>query len=409
MPAGAAHRPPMVLVRSALCLCQLAAFSAPVRGFKFLSIGDWGDPAAKELNKWMGAESGVEFVIGIGDNFYSKGVSGIKDPQFKEKFEETFTEPGLNVSWYITAGNHDYYGGETGIKAEIEYSKHSSRWEFPDYYYDEKITAKDGTKVHVIAIDTWRLNGGDTFVKFDAKSGRMALHSKAAVQEALDSGAMLQSTYDTLIAHFDEEDPDDPIPWCGGGRAGGAPCTGDQEQLQWLEKVLMTSDADWKVVMGHFPIYSCTRGEHGETPKLIAVLDPILHKAKADMYFNGHDHILQHTAREGVHYFGSGAGAMKHTGVNAQYKGLMGYHESHYGFMVHEGNKTALTTTFVIDDGSKPYSYTIHKGVGHQRTGVAALRGGAPLEQRAAGNDGSLPRAHLPKSKGLTGPSRVKS
>jgi hypothetical protein len=100
---------------------------------------------------------------------------------------------------------------------------------------------------------------------------------------------------------------------------------------------------------------------------------------------------------------------MKHTGVNAQYKGLMGYHESHYGFMVHEGNKTALTTTFVIDDGSKPYSYTIHKGVGHQRTGVAALRGGAPLEQRAAGNDGSLPRAHLPKSKGLTGPSRVKS
>jgi hypothetical protein len=34
------------------------------------------------------------------------------------------------------------------------------------------------------------------------------------------------------------------------------------------------------------------------------------------MYFSGHDHILQHTIRGGVSYFGSGAGAQKHTGVD---------------------------------------------------------------------------------------------
>lgn len=396
------------LVQSIAALAVLGASDA----FTFVSIGDWGDPAAKELNQYMGAKK-PEFVLAIGDNFYSKGVTGLTDPQFKAKFEDTFTDPNLNVTFYVTSGNHDYYGGQVGISAEIEYTNHSSRWEFPDYYHDKEFTTKDGTTILVVAIDTWRLNSGDTFVKFDAKSGRMALHSKAAVEEALASGNMLQSTYDTLMEHFEEEDPDDPIPWCGGGRAGGAACTGDQEQLEWIKSTLMGSEADWKVVMGHFPIYSCTQHEHGDTPKLIAELDPILHAAKADMYFSGHDHILQHTLREGVHYFGSGAGAMKHTGVNKQYKGLLGVHESNYGFMVHEGNKTAMKTTFVIDDGSEPYTYTIIKpprgqaasasapvsrGSGPSAVQVdamqgGALRGGSPLEQVASGNDGSAPRA----------------
>ena len=47
----------------------------------------------------------------------------------------------------------------------------------------------------------------------------------------------------------------------------------------------------------------------------------------------GHDHILQHTKRGDVHYFGSGAGAMKHTGINLKYEGLLGVHEGHYGFV----------------------------------------------------------------------------
>ena len=383
--------------------------------FTFLSIGDWGDPAAKQLNPLMGKET-PEFVLAIGDNFYSKGVTGVTDPQWDTKFEKTFTAPSLNVSWYVTSGNHDYYGGKAGINAEIAYTKHSNRWQFPDYYHSKDLTAKDGTTLQIVAVDTWRLNGGDTFVKFDPKTERMALHSKALLDEKLASGAMNQATYDTLLTNFDEEDPENPIPWCGGGRAkDGPPCEGDQEQLDWIEKTLMGSDADWKIVMGHFPIYSCTRGEHGETPKLIADLDPILHKAKADMYFNGHDHILQHTMREGVHYFGSGAGAQKHVGVNSNYTGLLGVHAGHYGFMLHEGNKTSMTTTFVIDDGSKPYTYTINKGgaSGAVSQSGAATRGGqAPAERLASRNDGSSPpgvgaaalrgdRATIPTAKGL--------
>ena len=127
-----------------------AAVLPAAAAFEFLSIGDWGDPAAKLLNPFMGQTS-PEFVIAIGDNFYSKGVKGITDPQFEQKFEQTFTAPSLNVSWYVASGNHDYYGGETGINAEIAYSKKSSRWTFPDYYYDEEITTKDGTKILVVS------------------------------------------------------------------------------------------------------------------------------------------------------------------------------------------------------------------------------------------------------------------
>jgi hypothetical protein len=47
-----------------MAVVMLALLDGAV-GFEFLSIGDWGDPAAKELNPWMGKEN-PEFVIAIG-------------------------------------------------------------------------------------------------------------------------------------------------------------------------------------------------------------------------------------------------------------------------------------------------------------------------------------------------------
>jgi hypothetical protein len=87
--------------------------------------------------------------------------------------------PSLNVTWYVTSGNHDYYGGQAGIDAEIEYSDHSNRWHFPDYYYNKELTTADGTTILIVAIDTWRINGGDTFVKFDPQVGGARAHQYA--------------------------------------------------------------------------------------------------------------------------------------------------------------------------------------------------------------------------------------
>ena len=60
----------------------------------------------------------------------------------------------------------------------------------------------------------------------------MALHSRARVDAARRSGRIDEATYETLIEHFEEEDPADPIPWT-------PTKPHDQVQLDWLEKVLM--------------------------------------------------------------------------------------------------------------------------------------------------------------------------
>jgi len=329
-------------------------FLAPCAlGFEFLSIGDWGDASAKEVAPYMAGDlvNAPEWVIGIGDNFYSKGVQSVDDPQFKDKFEDTFVGDKLQIPWYLVSGNHDYYGGDKGIAAEIEYTNKSTRWNMPAHYYDKVLTGKDGVTVHLIGVDTWRLNGGDTYVAYDVKTGRMALRNESHVHHQYKTGVMEKAKRDILLKMFEEDkDAENPVTF-----------SADQAQLTWLDTVLKNTTADWKVVMGHFPVYSCTTGEHGDTPNLIKYLLPVLQDNKVDMYFNGHDHILQHILKDGIHFFGSGAGAMKHTGINSNYTGLMGSHTGHYGFMIHDVSKTEVKTTFVDDQGTLPYTYTITK------------------------------------------------
>lgn len=330
----------------------LAGMVAGASGFEFLSIGDWGAAAAKQVVPYMTGSlvTAPEWIIGIGDNFYSNGVTSVDDPQFKDKFEDTFVGTKLNVPWYLISGNHDYYGGDKGIQAEIDYSKKSTRWNMPAFYYDKVLKGKDGVTVHLIGIDTWRINGGDTYVAFDSKTGESRLRNATHVKHQFATGNMEKDKHDILLKMFDDEDSKNPIKF-----------NADQSQLDWLDATLAASTANWKVVMGHFPVYSCTTGEHGDTPKLIQYVLPILTKYKADVYFSGHDHILQHILKNGVHFLGSGAGAQKHTGVNAKYSGLVSYHEGHYGFMIHEASQTSLKTTFVDDTGAAPYTFTINK------------------------------------------------
>jgi len=54
------------------------------------------------------------------------------------------------MPFWICSGNHDHYGNYTG---EIEYSKHSTRWNYPDKWYT--FSASAGSKsVQFISIDT---------------------------------------------------------------------------------------------------------------------------------------------------------------------------------------------------------------------------------------------------------------
>lgn len=79
-------------------------------------------------------------------------------------------------------------------------------------------------------------------------------------------------------------------------------------QLKWLRSELKQSQAPWKVVFAHHPIYSS--GQHGSNRDLIRDLTPIFAEHGVQLYLNGHDHHYERThAMNGTVYITSGNGA----------------------------------------------------------------------------------------------------
>jgi GTP-binding protein EngB required for normal cell division len=81
-----------------------------------------------------------------------------------------------------------------------------------------------------------------------------------------------------------------------------------QAQLTWLEQELSRSDASWKIVFGHHPIYSS--GHYGSNQSLKRDLVPLFQKYRVHLYISGHDHDYERTqAINGTTYITCGAGA----------------------------------------------------------------------------------------------------
>ncbi len=80
-----------------------------------------------------------------------------------------------------------------------------------------------------------------------------------------------------------------------------------QHQMPWLKKALAASDAPWKVVVGHHPIYSA--GLYGDNPEAIARLTPLFERHGVQLYINGHEHNYERTrAIRGTTYLTVGGG-----------------------------------------------------------------------------------------------------
>jgi tartrate-resistant acid phosphatase type 5 len=234
-------------------------------GFKFLIFGDWGRQGEQdqvEVAAQMASSSqklNPRFIVSVGDNFYENGVQSVDDPHWQKSFEEVYRDPALQVPWYCILGNHDYHAN---CDAQIAYGKTNPRWKMPARYY-----------VHSEKIDA------ATTVDFFY----------------LDTTPMIKSYYSET---FSEKTRDQVI-------------TQDvPKQLAWFKDALAASKAQWKIVIGHHPIYS--GGGHGDTPELIENILPLLQEHKVQAYFNGHDHDLQHLVAGEVNLFDSGAGS-QHT------------------------------------------------------------------------------------------------
>lgn len=244
----------------------LADTTAPAvsNGLNFLVFGDWGRQgeqdqvevatqmakAAKNLN--------AGFIISVGDNFYEDGVTSVDDPHWQKSFEEVYRDPALQVPWYCILGNHDYH---SNCDAQLAYSKIHPRWKMPARYYVESQSIDAATTVDFFYIDTTPM------IKSYYKNGKETTRANVVTQD---------------------------VP----------------KQLDWLKTALAASQAQWKIVIGHHPIYS--GGGHGDTEELIENILPLLQQYKVQAYFNGHDHDLQHLVAGDVNLIDSGAGS-QHT------------------------------------------------------------------------------------------------
>ncbi len=107
------------------------------------------------------------------------------------------------------------------------------------------------------------------------------------------------------------------------------PNTDWPSQLAWLGQTLAQSDAPWKIVYGHHPIYSS--GHYGTDRAMVQRLAPLFKKHRVQLYINGHEHNYERTKLiDGTTYLITGHGGaylrpVKPTAVSE-------YAVSRYGF-----------------------------------------------------------------------------
>src|SRR5262249_54512648 len=130
-------------------------------------------------------------------------------------------------------------------------------------------------------------------------------------------------------------------------------------QLDWLRASLDSSHARWKVVYGHYPLYSANGGGGRDghlTPKLLPVLP-----RRGDAYMAGHHHSMQHLKPIGtLHLFVAGSGGAGNYPVDEKDPRALFVRSTH-GFSVFEISSTAVTVRFVDVQGKELYTATVTK------------------------------------------------
>ena len=132
-----------------------------------------------------------------------------------------------------------------------------------------------------------------------------------------------------------------------------------QKQREWLDRELAKSQARWKVVYGHHPIYS--DGNYEDRPDLIASLLPIL-ADRVDAYFCGHDHNLQALRpQRGVRFYVAGGGGAGLYDVTPSPRSLFVGRTN--GFAVVEADASRLVVKLVDGTGAVVYDESITKSL----------------------------------------------
>ena len=121
----------------------------------FICVGDWGSgnadqvKVARAMAKYY-RNYPFQFVCGLGDNFYPKGVTS---SNYRTIFTRLFTAvyQNLPIPFYMILGNHDHYGDPT---LQCNLSSLDSRWHLPNPYYQFEIISPQQCRCFFVAIDS---------------------------------------------------------------------------------------------------------------------------------------------------------------------------------------------------------------------------------------------------------------
>lgn len=280
----------------------------------FLAFGDFGartsirEENVRRMRGFM-EQNRVDAILSLGDNFYNYGVKSVQDPQWQD-YEQTYHP--LACPFYAVLGNHDYLGD---IQAQIGYAAFSrnTHWKMPSRYYDQVFTSGEES-VHVFFLDTFTL---------------------CPHESRLNSVAMGMLHFDVLFGQK------------------------DLEQYRWLERGLGQSNATWKVVVGHYPVFS--HGHHGNTDELVGDLLPLLKRHHVDFYLSGHDHDLEFMRKDEINFIVSGTGCSSNP-VSLSHQSIYASDQTTFGFFLLQFGQGVAKFGFLTNQGTPMWYSVPQKG-----------------------------------------------
>ena len=261
-----------------------------------------------ELMGWMAEDVDPEFVAAIGDVHHFEGVQSVDDPLWMTNYELIYSHPDLMIDWYAILGNHEYRGN---TQAVLDYKNVSRRWVMPSRYYAFEKEVEDGNeKILFVFIDTTPL-----IDKY-----------RRDTEDYADAGKQLIAA-----------------------------------ELEWLDATLAASDAKWKVVFGHHPIFADTDKNESERTDLQKRVKPLLDKYGVDAYVCGHIHNFQHIQVKDskVQYFVNSSGSLARKSV----KPIDGtqFCSGDEGFMVLSTSDNLMRFFLINQRGEIIYQYDVKK------------------------------------------------
>ncbi len=210
--------------------------------------------------------TGCDFATMVGDNIYPDGATlgadGISDERrFFDMLDRPYGKLGEgveNFTIYTMMGNHDWHISRAGTEAQLAYLQQHPNFTMPGYFYSAEPAGMEGF-LEIFVIDT-----------------EMLLASTTVYEDNLDSEGREARTGEL------DEWPEFVAPQT----------EAEKNMVGWLKEALATSDAHWKIVIGHHAVWSGGGSKFEKAHALRALYMDALCE-HADAYISGDDHMTE--------------------------------------------------------------------------------------------------------------------